>query len=113
MDAAVPRRPHRPKNAGKGNPSMTVTAETRILAQGLTFLEAPRWHEGKIWCSEFYAHRVLTIDAAGKTQTIVDVPHQPSGLGWMPDGTLLVVSMLDRKLLRFSSGTCEVFADLS
>jgi sugar lactone lactonase YvrE len=71
-----------------------------VLVDGLTFPEAPRWRDGKLWFSDFYSHRVLTVDPAGRLETVVEVPQRPSGLGWQPDGTLLIVSMLDRRLLR-------------
>lgn len=86
---------------------------TETLLDGLTFPEGPRWHDGRLWFSDFYSHRVLAVDAAGKAETIVRVPQQPSGLGWLPDGSLLIVSMLDRKLLRFADGALAEYADLS
>jgi sugar lactone lactonase YvrE len=59
------------------------------------------------------AYQVMTVDLAGRTETIVRVPGLPSGLGWLPDGRLLVVSMTDRRLLRFESGGLVEVADLS
>jgi sugar lactone lactonase YvrE len=67
---------------------------------GYTFLEGPRWHDGRLWPSDFYTHQVFTVTPEGKTEKIVTVPAQPSGLGWLPDGRLLAVSMKDRKLMR-------------
>jgi sugar lactone lactonase YvrE len=84
-----------------------------VIVAGLTFPEAPRWRDGKLWFSDFYSHRVLTVDLAGRLETVVEVPQRPSGLGWRPDGTLLVVSMLDRRLLRVEGGKTHVVADLS
>ena len=83
------------------------------LLDGLTFPEAPRWHDGRLWFSDFYTHRVVAVDPAGRAETMVEVPQRPSGLGWTPDGALLVVSMLDRRLLRVENGTTRVLADLS
>ena len=83
------------------------------LLDGLTFTEGPRWRDGRLWFSDFYTHRVLTVDPAGRCETILDVSSRPSGLGWMPDGSLLVVSMLDRRLLRVSGGRATTHADLS
>ncbi len=71
------------------------------LLDGLAFGEGPRWHGGKLWFSDFYSHRVMTVDLAGKAETILDLPQHPSGLGWTPAGDLLVVSMLDKRVLRF------------
>lgn len=86
---------------------------TQVLLDGLAFPEAPRWHEGRLWFSDFYTHRVVTVDLDGHAETVVEVPQQPSGLGWMPDGSLLVVSMLDRRLMRLENGALRAVADLS
>jgi sugar lactone lactonase YvrE len=79
----------------------TMTTAAITVASGFTFLESPRWHEDRIWFSDFYTHRVLSAREDGSDlRTEATVPQQPSGLGWLPDGRLLVVSMLDRKILR-------------
>ncbi len=77
------------------------------LMDGLTFGEGPRWHEGKFYFSDFYSHKVYTLDLEGNYEVVVEVPNQPSGLGWMPDGTMLIVSMKDRKLLGFRDNEGE------
>jgi sugar lactone lactonase YvrE len=66
---------------------------------GVDFAEGPRWHDGRLWFSDFYRHGVFTLETDGTETRRATVEAQPSGLGWMPDGTLLVVSMLDQKLL--------------
>ena len=58
--------------------------ETEILLEGLVFGEGPRWHEKKLWFSDMHAHQVMTVDLDGKVETVVEVPAQPSGLGWLP-----------------------------
>jgi len=83
------------------------------VVDGLKFTEAPRWRDGKLWFSDFYTHRVLTVTPDGRLETVVEIPQRPSGLGWTPDGALLVVSMLDRRLLCVESGKPRVVADLS
>ncbi len=92
---------------------MAVTPAT--VASGFGFLEGPRWHEDRIWFSDFYTHRVLSAREDGSDlRTEASVPQQPSGLGWLPDGRLLVVSMRDRKILRREyDGTLVPHADLS
>ncbi|MBT7665809.1 MAG: gluconolactonase, partial [Rhodospirillaceae bacterium] len=60
----------------------------KVLLDGLTFPEGPRWHEGRLWFSDFYAHEVIALSMTGERETIVEVPGQPSGLGWTPDGRL-------------------------
>jgi sugar lactone lactonase YvrE len=88
-------------------------SRTKVLLEGFTFLESPRWHDGKLWFSDFYGHRVLAMDPGGQTETVCEVPHQPSGLGWLPDGRMLVVSMTDRRVLRLEADGLVEHADLS
>ena len=90
-----------------------MTKRTTILMDGLTFGEGPRWHEEKFYFSDFYSHKVFSLDMDGNSEVIVEVPGQPSGLGWMPDGTMLIVSMKDKKLLSFNNNTLSEVADLS
>jgi sugar lactone lactonase YvrE len=92
---------------------MTDANRPTLIAEGLAFAEAPRWHNGKLWFSDFYTHKVISIDQSGKHSTVAEVPGQPSGLGWLPDGRLLVVSMTDRRLLRQDGDTLTEVADLS
>ena len=88
-------------------------SNTKVLLEGFSFLEGPRWRDGKLWFSDFYDHRVLAMDAGGQTETVCEVPHQPSGLGWLPDGRMLVVSMTDRRVLRLEADGLVEHADLS
>ena len=84
---------------------------TTILRDGLYFGEGPRWHEGRLWYSDFYDHAVHAIDLDGNDERIVEVESQPSGLGWLPNGDLLVTSMLDRKLMRWTGSELTTHAD--
>jgi sugar lactone lactonase YvrE len=85
-----------------------------VLAGGFDYLEGPRWHEGRLWVSDFYTQRVAAVGMDGAVETIAEVPEQPSGLGWLSDGRLLVVSMRDRRLLRREpTGELVEHADLS
>ena len=90
---------------------MVVSA--RVVADGFHFLEGPRWRDGRLWVSDMHGDRVVAVTPDGIVEPIVDVPTQPSGLGWLPDGRLLVVSMTDRRLLRLEGGRLVVHADLS
>jgi len=85
----------------------------RIFTGG-SFFEGARWREGRWYVSDFYQHHVLAIDEKGAAEEIMKVPQQPSGLGWLPDGSLLVASMRDHKLLRrWPDGHVSLHADLS
>lgn len=90
-----------------------MTMNTSVLADGLYFAEAPRWHQGKLWFSDFYDHAVKTVDLTGVVETKVVLEDRPSGLGWLPDGRLLVVSMQQRAVLRLEADALVVHADLS
>ena len=77
------------------------------------FFECPRWRDGRLWVSDYWGGRVSAIAPDGTSSTVAEVPASPSGLGWLPDGTLLVVSMMDRKVLRVDGGVTSVHADLA
>ncbi len=89
-----------------------MTYDTKILLDGLLFPESPRWHEEKLWFSDMQGLHVMTVDLAGKAEKIVEIKASPSGLGWLPDGRLLVVSMIDRRLLRLDGIGLVEIADL-
>lgn len=91
---------------------MAMTA--KVLAEGLSFGEGPRWRDGRLWFSDFYDHAVKSASPAGEVRVELSLDDQPSGLGWTPDGDLLVVSMTRRALLRVSAGgEVRTLADLS
>lgn len=87
--------------------------KTETLLDGLAFGEGPRWHQGRLWLSDMHDHWVLAVDTSGNVEKIVEVPNRPSGLGWRPDGTLLIVSMTDRRVLGWDGSTLREVADLS
>lgn len=86
---------------------------TKTLIDGLAFPEGPRWHDGRLWFSDMHDHWVSAVDMDGNAEKIVELPNWPSGLGWRPDGTLLIVSMTDRRLMAWDGGTLAEVADLS
>jgi sugar lactone lactonase YvrE len=83
------------------------------LVTGLVYPECPRWHEGLLWFSDQHAGTVCTVDLDGNLTEVLEVPGRPSGLGWLPDGTLLVVSMDDHLLLAWRDEKLLPVADLS
>jgi len=86
---------------------------TTLVSQR-SFAESPRWRQGYLYYSDFYRQVVERVDLQGQIETVAQVPTQPSGLGWLPTGELLVVSMLDRKVLKQrANGDLVEHADLS
>lgn len=94
-------------------PRHMVMHSLRLLHDGGRFFESPRWHDGAWWASDFYDHRVLRLDGEGRSTTVCEVEGRPSGLDWLPEGDLLVVSMADHRLLRLRDGRLTVHADLA
>lgn len=82
------------------------------FADGYTFLEGPRWHEGRLWVSDYFSKRVLAFDLDGNPETIAEVDGMPAGLGFLPDGTPLVVSQADRAVYRIADGRLQLHAEL-
>jgi sugar lactone lactonase YvrE len=80
-----------------------------------SFLEGARWHDGRVWVADCYAHEVVSVGEDGSGRRVeATVPGQPSGLGFRPDGQLLVASMLDKRVLRREAdGTLVTHADLT
>jgi sugar lactone lactonase YvrE len=92
-----------------------MSREISTIVTGMSYLEGPRWHDQRIWFSDFYTCRVYSAAEDGSDlRTEAEVPGQPSGLGWLPDGRLLIVSMRDGRLLRRETdGTLVCHADVS
>lgn len=90
-----------------------MALQLQPFLRGLAFPESPRWHGGALWFSDFYMGTVNRATPAGDVEVVCEVPGQPSGLGWLPDGRLQVVSMLRRSVLRLDAGGLSTVADLS
>jgi len=91
-----------------------MTRSTQVLTDGIFFGEGPRWYESRLWFSDFYAFAVKSVSLAGDVRTEFEIQDRPSGLGWMPDGSMLIVSMTKRQILkRETDGSISVHADLS
>ena len=92
-------------------PSMS---EFTKLAGGFAFTECPRWHNGHLYFSDQHGYRVYQASVDGLTDDIAVIPNRPSGLGFLPDGRLLIASMCDRKILRLEDdGALSLHANLS
>src|SRR6478736_427810 len=86
----------------------------KLLVDGVDFGEGPRWHDARLWYCDFYQRAIYTVTERGKRAAAhADLPDQTSGLGWLPDGRLLAVSMNDKKVLRDDGHGFVVHADLS
>ena len=89
------------------------TATPELLTGGLVFGEGPRWRDDRLWFSDMHGEAVWTVDLSGERELVVELPgRRPSGLGFLPNGDLLIVSMLEREILRWNGSTVEVHADL-
>ncbi len=87
--------------------------ESEVILDGLVFPEGPRWRDGKLWFSDQHSHKVHTVDEQGNSELVVELDDRPSGLGFLPDGRLLIAAMHGRKLLRLDPGGLYELADLS
>jgi len=87
--------------------------KTTVLVDNLKFPESPRWHEGKLWCCDFFAQRIVHVDLRGRVETVVELPDTPTSVGWTAEGRLLVVSAFARRLLRLEKDGLVEVADLS
>lgn len=90
----------------------------RTLAEGLTFGEGPRWRAddrgGRLWFSDFFSQSIRSVGMDGDVAIELELDDRPSGLGWMPDGSLLFVAMNSREVRRRGpDGTVTLHADLS
>jgi sugar lactone lactonase YvrE len=88
-------------------------SKNRVLADGFTFAEGPRWYDGALWVADQHAHQVSRVELDGKKTVVAKFNDMPSGLGFLPDGSLLVATMRDRMILRVQDGKTSVHADLT
>jgi len=104
---SLSRRPHYDQDMGE--------VAHRIVLDGLWFGEGPRWQNQRLWFSDMHGHRVISTDLEGDLRTEAEmIDDEPSGLGWLPDGSLLIVAMETQQLRTITSdGVMAVHADLS
>jgi sugar lactone lactonase YvrE len=89
-----------------------VELVSEVQVEGLAYPECPRWHNGLLYFSDQYAGLVQTLDERRNVSTVVEVPGRPSGLGWMPNDEMLVVSMLEKRVYRLGQSGLTVHANL-
>jgi sugar lactone lactonase YvrE len=87
--------------------------QARLFADDFVFLEAPRWRRDRLWVSDVFDLKLYTLGLDGSRTFVCDMPHRPAGIDFLPDGTPVVVSMRDRKLMKIVNGTPVLHADLS
>jgi sugar lactone lactonase YvrE len=93
--------------------------KTTILSNALRFAEGPRWHDGKLWFCDYFTRKVMRVDLNGNVETVLALRDMPSAIGWTPQGQLLVVSSMSRRLLALKGDggggedDLEVVADFS
>jgi len=91
-----------------------MSRTARVLCDGLYFGEGPRWRDGRLWFSDFFARAVKSVSPKGDVRVEFEIDDAPSGLGWAPDGSMLIVAMSSRRVLKRSpAGDMSVHADLS
>jgi carbohydrate kinase (thermoresistant glucokinase family) len=86
--------------------------ETQILLDQLMFPEGPRWRDNRLWFTDQHAQQVVRVDLQGNSEILAQLDDLPGGLGWLPDGRLLVVSMTKRQILALDNGELTLYADL-
>jgi sugar lactone lactonase YvrE len=85
-----------------------------VLMEGISFGESPRWHDGRVWFSDWGAHQVIALDPQGGHEVVVSVESFPMCIDFLPDGRLLVVDSAQRRLLRREpDGSMVTHADLA
>ena len=96
-----------------GEGAMMGISEGRTLLTGRGLVESPRWHEDRLYFSDWTAGEVLAVDLDGRSEVIAQVESLPLCTAWHPDGRLLIVSSPDGRLLRREAdGSLDTYADL-
>jgi sugar lactone lactonase YvrE len=87
--------------------------KTTVLVDNLSFPESPRWDDGKLWFTDLFTNRVMHTDLSGNIHTVLELEDTPSGLAWTPQGQMLIVSAMERRLLRLEGDKLVEVADLA
>lgn len=90
---------------------MTSKTAPRVLMEGIAFPESPRWHDGRLWFSDWMAHQVIALDENGASEAVAEVDAFPFSIDWLPDGPMLITA--GRDILRLEpDGSLVTHADL-
>lgn len=90
------------------------TVSATPFARGFRFLEAPKWRDGRLWLSDVFDLKVVALAGdSGAILRTIDIPHRPAGLGFLPDGDLVIISQADQNLMRWNGTALSVLADLT
>jgi sugar lactone lactonase YvrE len=84
-----------------------------LLVDGIACPEGPRWQDSRLWFSDIGSRQVLTVDTAGRPTIVANLHDNPSGLGFLPDGRLVVALMGSRTIHTITGGASTLYADLS
>src|SRR5436190_23179750 len=84
--------------ARTGRPATEDSMRPTTLMTGIAMGECPRWHEDRLWFSDWGAQRLMTVDPDGNSAVVANVPSMPSCVGWLPDGRTLVLSSAEQRL---------------
>src|SRR3954470_22769203 len=88
-----------------------TTQKPRVLMEGIGLGESPRWHEGRLWFSDWVAHRVIALHPGGGHEVVAEVDALPFSIDWLPDGPMLITAG-QRVLRREADGSLVTHADL-
>ena len=98
---------------GLPSPAPSTDLATKVLVDGLAFPEAPRWRDGWLWFTDQHARTVSRAHPDGRHEVVATTDDLPGGLGWLPDGSLLVVYMTERRIMKLGESGLTPRADLS
>lgn len=87
--------------------------QATLVADGFVYLEAPRWHDNRLWVSDVFDFKLYTVTEDGTRSLVCNVPGRPAGIGFLPDKTPIVVSCAEKKLMMVTNGALSVYADLA
>ena len=90
-----------------------TACSTTVVTEGLAFPEGPRWHGQRLWFTDQHAHAIYHLAPGGELTRVAATSDRPGGLGWLPDGRLLVVYMRERRVMQLVGDKLELYADLS